>query len=153
MRALCLLLLLFTSSTWAKTEVTVNKSDDNIIHVQAQIFAAAPPRVAWEVLTDYEHFAAFVPNMASSRIISAPGEPQHVEQKGSMSFLLFSFPIEVVFEIDAKSSRGLHFHSVSGNLRDMTGGYRMAAISNGTRIFYEAQFKFAFRNGISFSCF
>jgi hypothetical protein len=141
MRALCLLLLLFTSSTWAKTEVTVNKSDDNIIHVQAQIFAAAPPRVAWEVLTDYEHFAAFVPNMASSRIISAPGEPQHVEQKGSMSFLLFSFPIEVVFEIDAKSSRGLHFHSVSGNLRDMTGGYRMAAISNGTRIFYEAQFK------------
>ena len=141
MRALCLLMLLFSFAAWAKTEVTVDKSDDDIIHVQAQVFAVAPPRVAWEVLTDYEHIATFVPNMASSRIISAPGEPLRVEQKGSTSFLLFSFPIEVVLEIDAKSLRGLHFHSVSGNLRDMTGDYRMAAISNGTHIFYEAHFK------------
>ncbi len=141
MRVLCFLLLLFTTSSWAKTEVAVNKSDDDIIHVQVQVFAAAPPEVAWEVLTDYEHIAAFVPNMASSQIISAPGEPLRVEQKGSASFLLFSFPIEVVYEFDARTSRGLHFHSVSGNLRDMTGDYRIVAVSNGTRIFYEAQFK------------
>ncbi len=135
------MMLLFTASVWAKTEVTVNKSDDDIIHVQAQIFVAAPPRVAWEVLTDYEHIATFVPNMASSHIISAPGEPLRVEQKGSTSFLLFTFPIEVVFEIDARSSRELHFHSISGNLRDMTGDYRIAAVSGGTRISYEARFK------------
>jgi len=141
MSALCLLMLLFTSSAWAKTEVTVDKSDDDILHIQAQVFAAAPPEVAWEVLTDYKQIAAFVPNMASSRIISAPGEPLRVEQKGGTSFLLFSFPIEVVFEIDAKSSHELHFHSVSGNLRDMTGDYRIVAVSNGTRIFYEVQFK------------
>lgn len=134
-------MLLFTSAAWAKTEVTVNKSDDDIIHVQAQLFAAAPPGIAWEALTDYEHLADFIPNMVSSHIISAPGEPLRVEQKGSTSFLLFSFPIEVVFEIDAKSARGLHFHSVSGNLRDMTGDYRMVAVGNGTHIFYEAQFK------------
>ena len=97
--------------------------------------------MAWEVLTDYEHIAAFVPNMTSSQIISAPGEPLRVEQKGSASFLLFSFPIEVVYEFDARTSRGLHFHSVSGNLRDMVGDYRLTAISNGTRIFYEARFK------------
>ena len=71
----------------------------------------------------------------------ALGEPLRVEQKGSASCLLFSFPIEVVFEIDAKSPRGLHFHSVSGNMHDMTGDYRVVAVSNGTQIFYEAQFR------------
>jgi hypothetical protein len=141
MRALCLLLLLFAFPAWAKTEVTVNKSNDDVIHVQAQVFAAASPKVAWEALTDYEHIADFIPDMASSHIVSALGEPLRIEQKGSTSFLFLSFPIEVVFEIDANSSRGLHFHSVSGNLRDMTGDYRVMAVGNGTQIFYEAQFK------------
>ncbi len=141
MRALCLLLLLFTSVAWAETEVTVSKSDDDTIHVQVQLLVAAPSKVAWEVLTDFEHIASFVPNMVSSQIISAPGEPLRVEQKGGTSFFLFSFPIQSVLEIDSRTSQGLRFHSISGNLHDMIGNYRIEEINEGTRIFYQAQFK------------
>lgn len=141
MKVFFLLMLLFTCRCWAQSDIEVERSGDGMIQVQAQVFAPAPPEVAWGVLTDYEHLAAFVPDMTSSRVVSAPGEPVRVEQKGSTSFLLFSFPLEVVFEIEAVSSRELRFRAIAGNLHDMTGAYRLEAADSGTRIHYETRFR------------
>ncbi len=136
-----LLMLLFLGSCWARAEVTVNTADNNFIQVHAQLVTPATPDMVWQVLTDYDHLAEFIPDMRSSRTISAPGLPVQVEQKGSASFMFFSFPLIVVFEIDDHSPADLHFHSISGNLRDMTGHYRLTPLDNGTRIQYAARFQ------------
>ncbi len=142
MKALFLLMLLLTSGQcWAESEITVERSSDGMIHVQAQVIAPAPADVVWQTLTDYEHLAMFVPDMAISRVVSAPGEPLVVEQQGSTSFLWFSFPIKVVFAIDVVSARELRFRAIEGNLNDMTGTYRLEQTSAGTRIHYETRFR------------
>ena len=142
MKALFLLMLLLTSSPcWAASEVTVNRSDNGIIHVQAQVIVSAPVDVVWQTLTDYEHLAMFVPDMNSSRVVSAPGETLLVEQQGSTSFLLFSFPIKVIFAIEAISARELRFRAVEGNLHDMTGTNPLEPTNAGTRIHYETRFR------------
>lgn len=135
------LALLLSCRCWAQAEVEVSRTDDGVIHVSAQVDVPAPPEIVLEVLTDYDHLAAFVPDMTSSRVVSVPGEPLRVEQKGSTSFLLFSFPLEVLFEIDQVSSAELHFHSISGNLHDMVGSYKLQGAGGGTRIQYQTSFR------------
>lgn len=136
-----LLMLLFLTSCWARAEVMVDAANDGYIQVHAHFVTAAPPALARQTLTDYDHLAEFIPDMRSSRIVSAPGQPLQVEQKGSASFLFFSFPLEVIFEINDAAPTELHFHSISGNLRDMTGSYRLEPLDSGTRIRYETRFR------------
>lgn len=136
-----LLMLLFLASCWARAEVTVESANGGHLQVQAHYDTPATPDLVRQVLTDYDHLADFIPDMHSSRTISAPGQPLQVEQKGSASFLFFSFPLEVMFEIDDDAAAELHFHSVAGNLRDMTGSYRLEPLPSGTRIHYQARFR------------
>lgn len=137
-------LLMLLTLTWpcrAESEIVVDRDSDGMVQVQAQVFAPAPAEIVWQTLTDYDHLALFVPDMTSSRIVSAPGQPLRVAQKGATSFLMFSFPIEVVFEIEAVSARELRFHAIEGNLQDMSGTYRLEPTAAGTRIHYETRFR------------
>ncbi|MGH8727776.1 MAG: SRPBCC family protein [Burkholderiales bacterium] len=83
--------------------------------MDAVISVAVEPDLAWAVLTDYNHPADFVPDLLLSRVIGH--EPLHVEQKGETGFLIWRFPIEVVFEIEERPPRAIGFKSVSGNLK------------------------------------
>lgn len=142
MKAFFLLVLLMASGgARAGPEVVVERGADGMIQVQALVFARAPVEVAWQTLTDYDHLALFVPDMTSSRVVSAPGDALRVAQQGATSFLLFSFPIEVVFAIEPVAARELRFHAIEGNLHDMTGAYRLEPTEGGTRIHYQTRFR------------
>jgi hypothetical protein len=63
-----------------------------VIKINAAIPVAANSVVAWEVLTDYNRLADFVPGMQSSRVVSAPGASIRVEQEARRDFSSGSFP-------------------------------------------------------------
>ena len=96
-------------------------------------------RIAWEVLTDYNHLAEFVPDMRVSRIISAPGEPLLLEQKGEAGFLVFHFPIEVLLQVEERPQDWLRFTLVRGNMKGMRGEWRIEKLGEGTRVTYDAE--------------
>ena len=54
--------------------------------------AAVPVPLAWEVLTDFDQMAKFVPNVAESKILKKEGDSVTVEQKGQAKFGAASFP-------------------------------------------------------------
>ncbi|MEZ5444895.1 MAG: SRPBCC family protein, partial [Gammaproteobacteria bacterium] len=89
------------------------------------------------VLTDFEHLSEFVPDMRSSRVVSAPGEPLRVEQQGVARVLFFERRIDVVFAIDLDPLRSVRFHAVDGNLRRMAGHWRLSG-RDGCHIEYRA---------------
>jgi len=64
--------------------------------VQATATVAAPVAVVWEVLTDYDNLASFIPGLSVSAVNRRSGNRLQVEQKGEARFLVFSYPIEVV---------------------------------------------------------
>ena len=109
------------SLTWislaAAAEVTVKvERQENAFQVEANLLVAVDKGVAWQVLTDYDNLASFVPGMRSSRIVSAPGEPLLLEQKGESGFLWFRVPIEVVSRVEEAPLNTIRFQSVGGNL-------------------------------------
>lgn len=97
----------------------------------------APAELIWQVLTDFEHLSEFVPDMRSSRVVSAPGEPLRVEQQGVARVLFFERRIDVVFAIDLDPLRSVRFHAVDGNLRRMAGHWRLSG-RDGCHIEYRA---------------
>ena len=138
MRALLFMLLLL-GTCWARAGVAVEVGDDGYLQVQAEYASRAHPGLVRQVLTDYEHLADFVPDMHRSHIVST--HPLQVEQLGTASFLIFSFPLRVVLEIEDQQDGRLQFHSVAGNLHDMRGSYHIKATPEGTLLRYEASFK------------
>ena len=88
---------------------------------------AANAAVAWQVLTDYNHLAEFVPDMRVSRVVSAPGEPlRHRATRARPAFCSSNFTVNVVLEIDGNAAvAGCGFRAIRGNMRRMQGEWRI----------------------------
>ena len=129
------------SLTWislaAAAEVTVKvERQENAFQVEANLLVAVEKGIAWQVLTDYDNLASFVPGMRSSRIVSAPGEPLLLEQKGESGFLLFRVPIEVVSRVEEAPLNAIRFQSVSGTLKNQRGEWALEQHDHATRVSY-----------------
>lgn len=120
-------------------EVTVQVArQENAFNVEANLLVAVDQRIVWEVLTDYNSLASFVPGMRSSRIVSAPGEPLLVEQKGESGFLWFRVPIEVVARVEEVPFGTVRFQSVGGNLTNKQAEWDLQRHDHATRVNYRA---------------
>jgi ribosome-associated toxin RatA of RatAB toxin-antitoxin module len=104
------------------------------IEIHARALIAAPVAVAWQVLTDYERLPGFIPGLTKSLIRERQGNRLVVEQAGEARFLMFSFPIEVRYEVVESPPSGISSRAIGGNLRRMNGRYELqpAPASPGT---------------------
>ena len=93
------------------------------VEVHARALIAASPVLVWEVLTDYEHLPSFIPGLAKSVVRERQGNQLVLEQTGEARFLVFSFPIEVRYEVIESPPESITSRAVGGNLRRMNGRY------------------------------
>lgn len=136
-----LILLLAWIGLAAAEEVSVKvERFENAFQVESELLVAVDQRVAWQVLTDYDNLASFVPGMRLSRIVSAPGDSLLLEQKGESGFLLFRVPIEVVSRVEETPRSSIRFQSVGGNLKNQKGEWALARHDHATRVSYRASF-------------
>jgi carbon monoxide dehydrogenase subunit G len=101
------------------------------ITVAASAEMAVEAGTAWNVITDYDHLAEFIPDMQSSRVIRHDGDQLLVEQRGSLGFLFFQQPIEVTLSVIEAPQRGIEAHAVSGNMAEMDGRYGLETLPSG----------------------
>jgi len=132
-----LLPFLFWAGTAARAEpdILVERRQDSI-HIEASLHVAAHHHVAWQVLTDYDNLASFVPGLRTSRIVSAAGEPMLLRQTGQSGFLWFSMPLEVVVRIREMPLVAILFDTVSGNLKSKSGEWRLEQRDDATLLSY-----------------
>ena len=112
-------------------------------HGRMHVHVSAPVEVdaatAWQVLTDYNRLAEFVPDMQSSRVVSAPGEPVLLEQRGEAGVLVFRIQIHVVLEIREFPRERIAFRAVGGNMKSMQGQWVLRRDGGALTLGYEAQ--------------
>lgn len=109
------------------------------IVIRAYVDVPVDGRLAWTVLTDYDHLADFVPDMHLSRRISRPGEPTRVHQRGEKTWLVLDTPFEVVLLMHETPYTRIHFRQLAGTLKDMYGEWRLLPLPDGVRITYAAR--------------
>jgi ribosome-associated toxin RatA of RatAB toxin-antitoxin module len=119
-------------------------SHDGRFAVRSTTAIAADAEVAWQVISDYNRLADFVPDLRISRIISAPGEPLLVEQAGEAGFLVFKFSINVVLEINEVALQRLGFRAIRGNMRSMRGEWLIEKTVSGIELSYFAELEPSF---------
>lgn len=100
---------------------------------------AVPPALALEVLTDFEHMAAFVPNLLSSRVLSRTGNVYHIAQQGRARFGPFSFAFESERRIELRPDGRLISQALSGSTKYMRSELAVQAANGGTSINYHIE--------------
>lgn len=128
----------------APIEVEAHREGDAVL-VEASARVHADPQLAWEVLTAYERYAEFVPDLKSSRILARAGSTTIVEQKGEARFFVFHFPLEVVMAVTEHPPSAVNARAISGTFREMTGVYQLTEDGDSLRLTYSGRLVPAFR--------
>ncbi len=130
---LCLGLAASAAHAEARVQVVANEA---IINVQAEIDARVDRDIAWSVLTDYNRWAEFIPELTVSRVISAPGEPIRLEQRGSIPWLP-NFPLVIIAQVEEYPPKAIRFQRLAGNIRALVGEWQIQGRSP-VRLIYRA---------------
>jgi len=120
------LLVLLAPAQAAEATVKVTR-DGDVLRVEASAEFTGSVARTWQVLTDYNRLAAFVPDLKVSRLISRNRNQVLVEQKGEARLLFFSYPMDVRLAITEHPFERVVSQSVGGNFREMRGTYTLAA--------------------------
>jgi hypothetical protein len=121
-------------------EVSATRNGDEMT-LTAKMIAPVNQRVAWEVLTDFNRMAEWVPNLQESRIVSGPDErPMRLAQKGEKRVGPFTFPFESVREVELAPTQTIKAKGLSGNMRKLESLTRLSSEGDGTRLEYELLF-------------
>jgi carbon monoxide dehydrogenase subunit G len=110
------------------------------IDVFAEVLLDVDPRLAWDVLSDYDHLAQFIPDMSVSRVLSRNGNTVIVEQKGEFGVLFFHQPIDLTLEIVETPHTSIAARAVGGSFREMSGRYDLDQAGGRVRISYAGRF-------------
>ena len=116
------------------------------IDVHASATVNADTATAWRVLTGYERYAEFIPDLQRSRVVARSGSKVIVEQAGFAVLWRLKLPVEVTFEIEEKPPNGLQSRAVAGSLRSLTSVYALTPVPAGTRLDYLAGVNYPVRS-------
>ena len=114
------------------------------ITVNASALLQVDARIAWEVLSDYDHLAQFIPDVKSSRVVSRDGNRVRVEQKGEFGFFFYRQPVDVSLEVLEQPPHRIDARRVAGNIRELETRYELGTSAAGVRFDYSGRFIPAF---------
>jgi ribosome-associated toxin RatA of RatAB toxin-antitoxin module len=113
---------------------TTRQGDAYVVRARGDVDADAA--LAWRVLTEYDRYPAFVPDLHSSRVVSRGPDGVVVEQRGEMRFLWVRFPLEVRYQVQERPPSIVESRATSGSFREMTGRYELAQNGAALRVSY-----------------
>ncbi|NET49091.1 MAG: hypothetical protein F6K09_10280 [Merismopedia sp. SIO2A8] len=95
----------------------------------SRILVAAPTAIVWETLTDYPHFAQFLPTVVSSRVLKSDGDRHIIEQIDSRTILLAPVRTTVRTENIEIPQKRINFRLVGGDMKKFDGHWQLYAVT------------------------
>lgn len=107
---------------------------DRTRQISATIQIPQPSDRVWQVLTDYEHLAEFIPNLQESRRVPHPDGGIRLEQVGAQSLwkLKLKFCARVVLDMVESFPRELRFQMVEGDFKEFFGAWTLQPAAEGS---------------------
>ena len=139
--AVALVLLLTVAAAqpaaFAATITVDSERRGDAIHIRASAVLNADAATVWQVLTDYDRYPEFIPDLRTSRVVARRGANVTVEQSGDAALWLFKWPLDITFEINERPPNGLRSRAVAGSLRALASSYTLTTVASGVRLDYE----------------
>ena len=107
--------------------------------VNSVMFAPVAQSVAWDVLTDFDKLAAWVPNVAQSKATKREDNWVMVEQRGTAKFGAASFPYVTERKIELTPQTAIKTTQLRGSLRRVESTLMLEPDGKGTKINYHLE--------------
>ena len=120
----------------ATTITIATERNGDTIDIRASAILNADGATAWHVLTDYNRYPEFIPELHSSRVVARRGATVAVEQSGAAAIWRFKMPLEITFDITEFPPSSLRSRATAGSLRALTSGYTLTPMPPGIRLDY-----------------
>ncbi len=134
---------LLADSAHAATETAIRSIDiahDSDAYVaNVVMFAPVVTDVAWQVLTDFDHMAEWVPNVRESKVVVREPNAVTIEQHGVAKFGIASFPYVSVRHIEPDPPRTIRSTQIKGNMRRLESLMTLAPEGDGTKLVYHLE--------------
>lgn len=123
----------------AHIEVSTEKRPAKERRILASVIIPQPVEQVWQVITDYEHLADFVPNLTVSRLLPNAEGRIRLEQIGAQCFLKVKFCARVVLEMTENFPYELGFAMQEGDFQHFNGVWQLrpTADAQGTHLSYD----------------
>ncbi|MGF1479091.1 MAG: SRPBCC family protein [Cyanophyceae cyanobacterium] len=94
-----------------------------------RVLVTAPLEITWAVLTDYDNFENFFPNVVDSQLLEANGNRKVFEQVNSVQAFIFSKKTRVRIAATETYLEQIDFNLVEGDLGSLTGVWQIEPVS------------------------
>lgn len=84
----------------------------------------------WQVLTDYDSLADFIPNLVKSQRIDRPEGGIRLEQVGMQKALMIDFSARVVLDMEEDFPQEIRFEMVEGDFKAFSGAWVLEPLAN-----------------------
>lgn len=101
--------------------------------------APVPTTIAWDVLTDFDKMANWVPNVRESKVIARDGNTLEVEQQGVAKFGIASFPYVSARRMVLDPQKTVKATQIKGSMKRMESLMRVSADGAGTQLNYRLE--------------
>ena len=106
-------------------KIKIEKLEGRQRRIFAKIQIPYPLEQVWPVLTDYEAFSKFMPNITQSRRLEHPTGGIYLEQVRTKSFMGMKFSARSVFDVEEKFPHEIHYQLIEGDLKAFSGYWRL----------------------------
>lgn len=122
--------LAFAADAGHEVRVKVERRG-NLIVLDVETEVAASADDVWAVLVDYDHMAAFMPNLVSSQVVKRSGDTLHVAQKGEKRVLFMRLSFAGIKAVELVPRREIRTSLVEGDFRSYQSQTRLVARDDG----------------------
>ncbi len=115
------------SNSVSQTDVAiqVEQLEGRQRHVLAKILIPSSLDRVWQVLTDYEACAEFMPNLIESKRLQFSTEDIQIEQVRTKSFMGMSFSARSLFNVKEKFPQEIHYQQIEGDMKALSGYWQL----------------------------
>jgi len=106
-------------------EIAAEKLQGRQRRIWAAISIPCSVEQVWQVLTDYDNLADFIPNLTTSRRLESSEPGTLLEQVGSQCFLNIQFCARVVLNMVEQFPHQIGFTMVEGDFKSFEGAWKL----------------------------
>ncbi|MEL6327373.1 MAG: SRPBCC family protein [Cyanobacteria bacterium J06626_23] len=105
--------------------ISTEKVDGRKRKISASIAIPQPLEPIWQLLTDYDRLADYIPNLTVSRQVAHPKGGIRLEQVGAQCFLNIKFCARVLLDMQEHFPKEIGFSMVEGDFKQFLGRWRL----------------------------
>ncbi len=121
-----------------RIQVSVSQAGE-VFTVEATVAAPVSQKTAWEVLTDFDHMAAFSASLTLSKVVSRQQNTLIVQQDGVAKVGIFSFSYQSEREVRLDPMKRISSRNLSGTAKRMESETQISKAATGVQITYRAE--------------